>query len=316
MGFSAPFLAPVESYVFSRRAYAPPWLSPDCLFVIPPSIDPFSAKNAELSSQEVDATLATVGLLSGGQPEEGLQFFRRGRVDGSTGTIRARSNDGDHPLLDGEPPPHNARLVLQVSRWDRLKDMAGVMAGFALLASDRPDDRTHLMLAGPAVTGVSDDPEGARVLADCRQQWRALPPDIRERVHLAAILLDDVDQNAIVINALQRHAFAVVQKSLMEGFGLTVTEAVWKGRPVISSKVGGIQDQIVDGRDGLLVENPRDLKTFAATLGRVLDDPELASSLGSAGRARVMSDFLGDRHLEQDVEVFSRLVIAPAMVAR
>ena len=71
--------------------------------------------------------------------------------------------------------------------------------------------------------------------------------------------LDDVDENAIVINALQRHAFAVVQKSLVEGFGLTVTEAMWKGKAVVASKVGGIQDQIVDGVDGLLVEDPRDL---------------------------------------------------------
>jgi len=309
--FLRPFLAPVESYVFSRRAYAPAWVDPDCLFVIPPSIDPFSAKNAELSSQRVEAILATVGLVSGGHPEEGLQFLRR---DGSAGTIRALSHDGGHPVLDGEPPPHNARLVLQVSRWDRLKDMAGVMAGFALMASDRPGDRTHLMLAGPAVTGVSDDPEGAEVLAECRQQWRELPPDIRGRVHLAAIPLDDVDQNAIIVNALQRHAFTVVQKSLMEGFGLTVTEAMWKGRPVIASKVGGIQDQIVDERDGLLVENPQDLKSFAATLGRLLDDPDLASRLGSAGRVRVMSDFLGDRHLEQYVELFSQLVATPEPV--
>jgi trehalose synthase len=309
--FLRPFLTQVESYVFSRRAYAPSWVDPARLFVIPPSIDPFSAKNAEVSPREVGAILATVGLVSGARPEDGLQFGRR---DGSTGTVRPRSHDEGSAVLDGDPPPHNAHLVLQVSRWDRLKDMAGVMAGFALMASRRPGDQTHLMLAGPAVTGVSDDPEGAMVLAECREQWQALPPEIRGRVHLAAIPLDDVDQNAIVINALQRHAFTVVQKSLMEGFGLTVTEAMWKGRPVIASKVGGIQDQIVQGRDGLLVENPRDLKTFAATLGRLLDDPELASSLGSAGRARVMSDFLGDRHLEQYVELFSRLVATPEPV--
>ena len=102
----------------------------------------------------------------------------------------------------------------------------------------------------------------------------------------------------------------------MEGFGLTVTEAMWKGRPVIASQVGGIQDQIVDGRDGLLLENPHDLRKFAATLTRLLDDPDLASSLGSAGRARVLSEFLGDRHLEQYVEMFSRLVAGPAAVAQ
>ena len=75
-------------------------------------------------------------------------------------------------------------------------------------------------------------------------------------MHLAAIPMDDVDENAIIVNALQRHAAVVVQKSLVEGFGLTVTEAMWKGRPVVASKVGGIQDQITDGRDGLLVDDP------------------------------------------------------------
>ena len=81
-------------------------------------------------------------------------------------------------------------------------------------------------------------------------------------MHLAAIAMDDVDENAIIVNALQRHAAVVVQKSLVEGFGLTVTEAMWKGRPVVASRVGGIQDQITDGRDGLLVDDPHDIEEF------------------------------------------------------
>ena len=89
-------------------------------------------------------------------------------------------------------------------------------------------------------------------------------------MHLASIPMDDVDENAIIVNALQRHAAVVVQKSLVEGFGLTVTEAMWKGRPVVASRVGGIQDQITDGRDGLLVDDPHDLEEFAerAAAGR------------------------------------------------
>jgi trehalose synthase len=176
------------------------------------------------------------------------------------------------------------------------------------MASRRPQDRTHLMLAGPSVSGVTDDPEGAAVLEECREQWRALPDAVRARVHLAAIPLDDVDENAVIVNALQRHAFAVVQKSLVEGFGLTVTEAMWKGKAVIASKVGGIQDQIVDGLDGLLVADPSDLFAFADALGRLLDEPDLAERLGRSARARVLADFVGDRHLEQYAELFSRLV--------
>ena len=212
----------------------------------------------------------------------------------------------DDLIVDGPPPPHDVRLVLQVSRWDRLKDMAGVMRGFVRAVEDGPVD-THLMLVGPDVSGVTDDPEGAEVLAECREIWASLPDSIRNLVHLACIPMDDVDENAIIVNALQRHAYAVVQKSLVEGFGLTVTEAMWKARPMVASGIGGIQDQIVDGRDGLLLADPYDIDAFAALLRRLLTDTELADRLGAAARARVMDEFLGDRHLQQYVELFSRL---------
>jgi trehalose synthase len=119
--------------------------------------------------------------------------------------------------------------------------------------------------------------------------------------------MDDPDENAVIVNAIQRHAYAVVQKSLVEGFGLTVTEALWKGRPVVGSRVGGIQDQIVDGRDGLLVDDPSDLPAFAEVLRRLLADSDLADRLGTAGRERALSDFLPDRHLDQYVDLFSHL---------
>jgi trehalose synthase len=119
--------------------------------------------------------------------------------------------------------------------------------------------------------------------------------------------MDDVDENAIIINAMQRHAYLIVQKSLVEGFGLTVTEAMWKAKPVIASGVGGIQDQIVDGRDGLLIADPSDLDAVAASMARVLDDRPLADRLGAAARTRVHEQFLGDRHLAQYVELFAGL---------
>ena len=99
----------------------------------------------------------------------------------------------------------------------------------------------------------------------------------------------------------------VVQKSLVEGFGLTVTEAMWKARPVIASRVGGIQDQIADGRDGLLVADPFDLDALAAGMARLLRDRELADRLGTAARARVQDHYLGDRHLAQYADLFERL---------
>ena len=144
---------------------------------------------------------------------------------------------------------------------------------------------------------VSDDPEGEQIWEETVAGWRALTRDVRERVDLATVPMDDPVENALVINALQRHASIVVQKSLAEGFGLTVAEAMWKGRPVVASAVGGIVDQVVDGQTGLLVQDPRDLESFGAAIERLLRDPLEAGRLGRNARSHVERHFLGDRHL-------------------
>ena len=300
-GFLRPYLEPADAFVFSRREYVPDWVPQDRVWVIPPSIDPFSAKNQDLPREQVESVLVQVGLARDGVPRPAVTFARR---DGRTDELRRHSG---LVVTGTEPPPLSARTILQVSRWDRLKDMSGVLTGFAQHLEEIPSD-VHLMLAGPDVTGVTDDPEGAQVLAECTEQWKQLPRATRDRVHLAALPMDDVDANALMVNALQRHAYAVVQKSLVEGFGLTVTEAMWKGRPVLASAVGGIRDQIRDGVDGLLVHDPHDLEEFASALDRLIADPDLAEKLGTAGRQRIEHAFLGDRHLAQYVDLFAAVI--------
>ncbi len=120
--------------------------------------------------------------------------------------------------------------------------------------------------------------------------------------------MDDVDENAHLVNALQRRASVVVQKSLVEGFGLTVTEAMWKAKPVVASAIGGIQDQIVNEIHGLLLQDPYDLDAFARALRRLLHDAELSAELGAAAQARVYDRFLGDRHLEAYADLFRALL--------
>jgi trehalose synthase len=110
-----------------------------------------------------------------------------------------------------------------------------------------------------------------------------------------------------MVNALQRRADVVVQKSLAEGFGLTVSEAMWKGRPVVASRVGGIQDQIEDGATGYLVD-PHDLAAFGDRVNALLDDPHGAERIGQAAQLRVRDLFLGARHLGQYVDLFSRVL--------
>ena len=306
--FLRPYLGYAKALVFSRREYAPAWVEDGRLVVIPPSIDPLAVKNMHLAPEVVTAVLARVGLVADGGPEAPVEFSRR---DGTRGAVRPHARSGGL-LMGGDPPSVGVPLVVQVSRWDRLKDMAGVMAGFARAVAVEDLGGAHLVLAGPDVSAVSDDPEGAEVLGECREAWNRLPESVRRRVHLASVPMDDADENALIVNALQRHATVVVQKSLVEGFGLTVTEAMWKARPVVASRVGGIQDQITDGRDGLLVEDPCDVDEFVRALRRPLVDNELADRLGAAAHARVLAEFLGDRHLEQYVDLFSRLVRAPA----
>jgi trehalose synthase len=293
------YLEPADGFVFSRRRYQPDWVPANRSWVIPPSIDAFSTKNRDLDDVEVGLVMRRSGLVRH-DGEEAVTFSRR---DGTVGSVRRHTD-----LLSGSPPPPaNAPLVVQVSRWDRFKDMVGVLAAFAEHVAPVRQD-AHLMLAGPDVSGVSDDPEGAQVLAACRAAWQQLPADVRGRCHLASIPMDDADENALIVNALQRHATVVAQKSLVEGFGLTVTEALWKARPVVASAVGGIQDQITDGSDGLLVPDPCDLPGFAQRLLLVLGDEALARQLGRSAHERVQDEFLGDRHLTQYVDLFEELI--------
>jgi trehalose synthase len=295
--FLRPFLAVAHAYVFSRRQYAPEWVPEAIRWIIPPSIDPFSAKNQPMDPTTVRAILARIGVLDTGQPDAPRRFVRR---DGTVGdVVRSAAVVADRTLRADD------LYVLQVSRWDRLKDMAGVMRGFAEYTAPRGPG--HLVLAGPAVAGVTDDPEGAEVYRECLAQWEALPPAVRARVLLVTLPLDDVDENAAMVNALQRHATVIAQKSLAEGFGLTVAEGMWKGRPIAGSAVGGIQDQIVDGT-GILLPDPADLATFGEALRLLLDRPDMADGMGAAAKAYVATHFVGDLHLLRYADLLRTLL--------
>lgn len=298
--FLKPYLHDVTFYVFSRDSYVPDGLDRNRTVVIQPSIDPFSPKNQPMDEPTVRAILVHTGLVTGPSGEGHPRFVRH---DGTPGRV---DRFADVVCL-GPMPSWETPLVVQVSRWDRLKDPIGVLRGFAQFIEESDTRGAELLLAGPTVHAVADDPDQARVFDEVLAAWRALPHSVRRRTNLANLPTADVEENAAIVNALQRHATVVVQKSLREGFGLTVTEAMWKARPVIASAVGGIQDQIEDGVHGRLLHDPTDLAAFGTALRQILDDPALARRLGENAQARVRERFLGIRHLMQYAELIDRL---------
>lgn len=202
--------------------------------------------------------------------------------------------------------PEGAPVMLQAGRWDKLKDPLGVLELFAgYLADARPD--LHLVLAGPSAGDVSDDPSGADVLAECQAYQSALPPAVRERTHLLSTPMDDLDEADLAVNAIQRRADVVLVKSLAEGFGLVVAEAMWKQRPVVASRVGGIQDQIEHGKSGLLIDDPTDGLGFALAAGDLLDDPARAQEMGKQAHCRVIDQFLMSRQLTETMRLVRAL---------
>jgi trehalose synthase len=198
-------------------------------------------------------------------------------------------------MIEDQPLWASDAFVLQVSRWDALKDPLGVIRGFAEYIAPRSD--AHLVYAGPAVQAVADDPEGATLLGRARALLPGLSLEVRRRVHLALLPMDDSQENAAVVNALQRAASVVVQKSLAEGFGLTVAEAMWKARPVAARRIGGIQEQIDDGRSGILLDNPSDLAAYGAAVTDLLSDRARADSMGMSAKDKVAGHFLGTHSL-------------------
>jgi trehalose synthase len=281
--FLEPYVTQADAYVFSRAAFVWDELDPARRAIIAPSIDVFAPKNEDLLPAHVDRILVSTGL-------------RLGRHEPAP--RRAT-------LIEEQPLGPRERVVLQVSRWDSLKDPIGVIEGFAEHVAPYTD--AHLVYAGPDVAAVADDPEGAEVYARACENWRRLPAATRGQVHLALLPMADAKENALIVNALQRDAEVVVQKSLAEGFGLTVAEAMWKRRAVVASRIGGIQDQIEHGVSGLLLDDPTALDAFGAAVLELLRDPKRAHAMGEAAHERVRERYLGSHSLLDYLALFERL---------
>jgi trehalose synthase len=293
--FLRPYVDSTDAQIFSRRSYVWEGLQSDQVEVIPPCIDAFAPKNQGLDGSTVRATLRVAKLMDDDGAAGIPSFVRR---DGTEGIVTRAAE------VEGGPLPPHSRIVLQISRWDPLKDPVGLLKAFVDHVPSDPS--IHLVLAGPEADATADDPEAEETLAKVRNARDRLPVADQGRVHLASLPMDDVDENATIVNALQRQAAVVVQKSLAEGFGLTVAEAMWKERAVVASRVGGIQDQIVDGVSGALVD-PTDPSAVGGAISDLLRDPGRAAEMGRQGHARVCEEFLPPRYLTRLLELIERI---------
>ena len=296
--FLSPYLAEYDHAVFTAAEYIPERLAGRAT-VIPPGIDPLAPKNRELSVQETVEILCRAALIPCPGPTVGPPYHalaRRLLPDGTFVPVNVSESLG---LL-------TRPIVTQLSRWDRLKGFLPLMRAFAGLkqsgsgAASRGDplqqrrlDLVRLVLAGPDPSGVSDDPEAAAVLDELRAAYAELPPAVQDDIALVVLPMHSVEQNALMVNALQRASTIVVQNSLREGFGLTIAEAMWKRVPVLSnSRACGPRQQVRDGVDGRLIRDPEDEAELGQAIDEMLAAPETLRRMGRAAQRRVNDAFL------------------------
>ncbi|MBA7474670.1 Trehalose synthase [subsurface metagenome] len=213
------------------------------------------------------------------------QIFFMPSIDPFTITNRELTEDEIDERLEHYNIPTDLPLVVQISRFDRWKDPIGVINAFKI--ARKKVDCTLVLLGNVAM----DDPEGPAV-------YRSLLKNREERIIIIS------RQDSALVNALQRRAAVVLQKSVREGFGLTVAEAMWKGTPVIGGNVGGIRYQIRDGVNGFLVSS---VEEAAGRIVQVVKDPDLRDRLGREARESVRRNFLLTRSIEQDLDLIGAI---------
>ncbi len=187
-------------------------------------------------------------------------------------------------------------LITQISRFDKWKDPTGVIEVFKLV-KEKVDCR--LVLCGNIAT---DDPEGQEIYERTKGKAKGLI----ERGDII-LVTDPASSNFMFVNALQRVSSVIVQKSIREGFGLTVTEALWKGTPVVASNVGGIPLQVIDGKTGFLLQS-RDTQGFAERIIEILRNSDLACEMGKSAREHVRKNFLVTRLLADHLDLLTEII--------
>jgi len=314
--FLAPYLNAYDAAVFSAPEYIPEGLTGRAS-VIYPGIDPLSPKNRDLSIRQTVEVMCRGGLIACPGPTVGERYLglaQRLLPDGVWAPAVAADDFG---LL-------TRPIVTQVSRWDRLKGYLPLLEAFIALKRNPPADATldpvhrrhlelvRLVLAGPDPAAIQDDPEARDVLEELSGVYRALPPAAQHEVAILLLPMHSLDENALMVNALQRASTIVAQNSLREGFGLTIAEAMWKRVPILSnSRACGPRQQVRDGLDGRLVTDPEDRAELRQALSDMLSDPSRLERWGHAAQRRAHDHLLVFDQLRAWGRLLESLVTRP-----
>jgi trehalose synthase len=310
------FLEPF-SHAFDRAVFTAPEYVPDTFrdraTIIHPAVSPLTHKNRDLSPNKMVGILCNGGLSTAYHPVLTPSFPEYAQRLQPSGAFGPALLPEDLGLL-------YRPMILQVSRWDRLKGFAPLMDAFVELKKEdgRGIERTELhrrhiqlarlVLAGPDPESIQDDPEGLDVLEELKQRYLAMTPRLQHDVALITLPMGSRKHNALLVNALQRAATIVVQNSIQEGFGLTVTEAMWKNAAVIGTRAVGIRQQIEHGEHGLLVDDPEDSRALADAMDRFLGDTAARDHCARSARRRVHDEFLVFTQLRKWLALLEGLV--------
>jgi trehalose synthase len=309
--FLQPYAEQFSVSVFSSAEYIPSFLIGKAI-IMQPTIDPLDHKNRELSIHKVVGILCNSNLVTEYNPVFTPPFAE---------TVKRLQPDGtfQSPLVPTDIGLLFRPLVVQISRWDRLKGFLSLMKGFVELKDNmstysnhsarnvRRLEMVHLVLAGPDPNFVNDDPEGNEVLSELSQYYLSLPPSIQQYISILKLPMSSRKNNELIVNALQRVASVIVQNSSKEGFGLTVTEAMWKSKPVIGTTTCGIKQQIQDNLDGLLIENTFSEKEIASKLSYALERPKEREVWGYYAQKKVIENFLIFSQIKNWLKLFITL---------
>lgn len=312
--FLEPYAEPYDHAVFSAPEYIPHYFARRAS-IIHPSIDPLSHKNRDLSLHKLVGILSESALAVSPGPRLKPLYENQARRLEPDGSLQPATGREDIGLL-------TRPIVTQISRWDGLKGFFPLMRAFAslkrrLFAGDVPADPVHrrrldivrLVLAGPDPESIQDDPEATEVFAELEAAYQELEPAIQDDIAIIALPMASLDENALMVNALQRASSIVVQNSLREGFGLTITEAMWKHVPILSNaRACGPRQQVRDGLDGRLVEDPEDEAALAEAIDSMLADSTGRDTWGRSAQRRVHQEFLVFTQLRNWTRLIERLI--------